>query len=535
MKAFSLLKKICRRVLLDSDERHFARHQAEYSKRLLKNTKQDKRRILIDFFDSNLVVYSSGLTARYLASKLNASIDGFLFARGWAGRLGIPSRRIEKLYGAFGARPRLSFKEGERFSKEAQEYADQTFSSLKNKWDVVNLSIDGVKIGDLVYDTYLRAGRWTVDLADPRLKEILCDAFLIFKLCREYFRNHDVCAVITSHCVYISHGILVRVASTFRVPVFFVMDPYKFQVVEVREDNNHYHFYYHRYKELFARFNEVEKQKHRDEARKVLLERLSGKIDSGIADILEDGRPGLHGYGAFSEGRLLKETGRPRVIVMLNCFLDAPHCYRDMLFPDFWEWINFVLSRASQTSFDWYVKPHPGGLPQNDLVLEELKRKYPKVNFLGRSASNRQIAAEGIDAMFTVFGTAAHEFAYMGIPVVTAGDNPHVNYGFNFHPRTVEEYEKFIANAGHLKIEIDKAEIEEFFYMHYIDAHRPNPFGAICVDDSLSSQVVGARVNHPSILKDYVRTETQEKLQKLEAYLGDFFGNYFPQIKNEPG
>jgi hypothetical protein len=182
----------------------------------------------------------------------------------------------------------------------------------------------------------------------------------------------------------------------------------------------------------------------------------------------------MSAYAPASTERITADAPEPRMLVMMHDFCDAAHVYQSMLFPDFEEWITFLLERAEQTPFRWYVKPHPNTAFRdrkdeiNREVVAGLQRRFPKITFLDPKTSNAQLIAEGISAMFTVFGTAAHEFAYLGIPAVTAGDNPHTDYGFNFHPKTLAEYEALIRGADRLQIEMPKRDIEEFYYMNYL-------------------------------------------------------------------
>ena len=69
--------------------------------------------------------------------------------------------------------------------------------------------------------------------------------------------------------------------------------------------------------------------------------------------------------------------------------------------------------------------------------------------------------------MFTMYGTAGHEFARLGIPVVNAGDNRHIAYDFNYHPRSVEEYSDLIARADRLTITPKPEDFAEYVYMNY--------------------------------------------------------------------
>jgi hypothetical protein len=126
--------------------------------------------------------------------------------------------------------------------------------------------------------------------------------------------------------------------------------------------------------------------------------------------------------------------------------------------------------------------------------------------------------------MFTVYGTAAHEFAYMGIPVVTAADNPQVAYDFNLHAKSLEEYRSYLLNADKIKINIDKSQIEEFCYMHYIHPYLKNDFEARCVDEEFAYLKLGQKVNESRFLKYYLQTETVEKDRRLRAYFDQFFG-----------
>jgi hypothetical protein len=529
----SAFKKLKRRLWIDKPTwRFIGFNKAKW--RRLPFEKKDST-ILVDIFDVNPLIYCFSNMANYLADATNSSIASFLLARSPLTKLGIRERRLEKIYESFGAglELKISAESEKKYKAQAHEFAAKTFAGLRTKWDVVDIKLEGLKIGDLIYDSYLKKGFHTVDIKSPLLFSILEEAYLIFQICKDFLRERNVQAIITSHTVYISHGILVRLAIEKDIPIYVLMDNDGLVITDIQKET-YYHFKYHIYKKTFDSLSQSEKPKLREKARKILSERMLGAIDPGIADmVLEEGRPGLAGYGPVSKERILKDTGRPRVIVMLNCFFDAPHCYRNMLFPDFWEWIHFVLDKASQTDFDWYVKPHPGGLAANDLVVEELKKKYPKVTYMPRTASNKQILQEGISSMFTVFGTAAHEFAYVGVPVVTAGDNPHVNYDFNFHPQTINEYEKYIFNADKLKIDIDKAQIEEFFYMHYIYSYIRNEFGARLIDEECEYLKLGHKSNESFIFDAFIKGENPEKTRKVKAFFDQYFSRHLGEQKSE--
>ena len=118
---------------------------------------------------------------------------------------------------------------------------------------------------------------------------------------------------------------------------------------------------------------------------------------------------------------------------------------------------------------DFVVKPHPNAQPLNNEIIKDLKNKYPHIRFLDKNTSNKKIILEGIDLLLTVYGTVGHEFAYHGVKVLMAGDNPTAAYDFSMIPSTRERYEYYLMNIDKIELTIDKEDIEEFFYMHYLN------------------------------------------------------------------
>jgi hypothetical protein len=123
--------------------------------------------------------------------------------------------------------------------------------------------------------------------------------------------------------------------------------------------------------------------------------------------------------------------------------------------------------------------------------------------------------------MFTVHGTAGHEFAAMGVPVVNAGDNLHVAFDFNLTPKTVAEYEGLIDRAGRLDHPIDQAQVEAFYYMHYSYFRENNRADVNPIEDGWRSDPdFCKKTNAQSALSHFLKTETPEKMRKLNDYFG---------------
>ena len=437
--------------------------------------------ILLHHSVFNATILSYAFIANWFARHHGAQLASFGFDRS--------GRPLGKLYASFGASPIFGPKQLELWKDAAEPLAAEIFSGLRSKRDVVNIRFEGISLGDLIYDSYLRYHlQPTADLADPRLRETIRLALQMFFAARELLVTREVAAVFSDHAVYLDAGMLSRLAIAKGIPVYHVtynpatliqLDPKTFEGTE--EDPRgrpsgtgscKLILPYHRFAEIFRALPSPTQAAGLKKARASLEARLAGKFDPGVL-------PGGSAYRQSSGARILEETGRPRVLVMLHDFCDAPHAFRDLLFPDHYEWACWLMERASKTDFDWYVKPHPntahdqGKDKVNHLLLAELKTRFPKMRFLAGDVSNLQLISEGLSAMFTGYGTAGHEFAYLGVPAVNAGDNPHINYTFTYHPQSIEELGALIVKAAELVLPPDhKAQIEEFAcmrFVHYID------------------------------------------------------------------
>jgi hypothetical protein len=471
------------------------------------------------------------------ASVVGYAFIGQIVAEHYGARLGSWhfARNLESpiapLYEAFGAPTLLSPKDEEKHLDRARRLGQEIF----------DITVEDLSLGDIIYDSYNRFFLVpTAILDDPRMLAVIQRVLSVYFACEEFLNSHEVAAVFTDHAVYWSAAVLTRMAVRRGIPVYHV--PYNSATI-VRLDPQMFHgvpgdpvgfpagygcckltLPYHLFAKLFAQLPPEQREAGILRARKDLTARLTGAFDPNVL-------PGGTAYHPIEAGsaRLTKAGERPRILIMLHDFCDAPHAFRSHLFEDNYQWAVWMLERASQTPYDWYIKPHPNSAhdpemgAKNEEVLTELRARFPKVTFLPPTVSNLQLVSEGITAMFTGYGTVGHEFAYMGIPVVNAADNPHVNYGFNFHSRSVEELAGYVDCAADLRIEIDKREIEEYAYMRYIayfdrELHPVSILPSSYVDSPENNKKLGT----PEALR-MAMAEPDPLEQRLRDYFRDFF------------
>lgn len=122
---------------------------------------------------------------------------------------------------------------------------------------------------------------------------------------------------------------------------------------------------------------------------------------------------------------------------------------------------------SKKTNYDWYIKNHPSSIQKTNDILNHFLKDKPEFKLIDSNVSHAQLINEGINCVLTVHGSIAWEYAYNEIPVINASvNNPHSGYNFNLHAKSLEEYEEMILNFEKYKINYDKKNIYEFYFMN---------------------------------------------------------------------
>jgi hypothetical protein len=484
--------------------------------------------VLVGLFNSYPLAFCYAYVINHLAEKFGSRIESYQLH-------GEVNRFISKLYESFGARFGLGIDAAAPYESLSRQQADEIFAGLKTKEDVVEIAIEGLVIGDQIYNSYLRFfNEPTVHLDDPRLRELIFQSFQIYYAARDYLARNRVTTFFTDDFSYVNSGIITRLLFLKKVPIYQVVfgQPFFLRRVDPEPPGEGYRYpvpvfhSYYRFPEMFRVLPAKVQEAGIERARESLEKRLAGVFCPHV-------NMSSTTFGD-SSGRILDDGPEPRILVMLHDFVDSPHCYRDLLFPDFIEWINFLLERAEQTPFRWYVKPHPcsGEASRaamnaaNEKAVAKLKGRFKKVTFLPPGSSNKQIIQDGVNAMFTVYGTAAHEYAYQNVPVVCCGDNPHIAYDFNIHARTREEYADVIRRADQLQVKIDKRKIEEFLYMNYFYLREKDGSPTNPIDERIFSEPdAELRINQLNAFDRFLASVTPERETGVAAHLDLYFSN----------
>ena len=219
MKIIQKLKLLKKLIFLTKGDKKFC----DLSKNKWKSARKKNYDgvVLVDFVTFEHYIYQSSYTTNYFKINNNLDIRYFQF---------IPRNkyilrtffkffrslsRFHKLYKSFGC----NFGLINVFDKNTIRIA----KSLKfsSKEELVNFSLEGIQIGDLIYDSYLRGSKIpTVDLDDERLLWIIDNAISIFYSTKNYLKKHNVKKILVSHGVYVNYGIMVRLAVHSDIDVY---------------------------------------------------------------------------------------------------------------------------------------------------------------------------------------------------------------------------------------------------------------------------------------------------------------------------
>ena len=343
---------------------------------------------------------------------------------------------------------------------KATEMFAKASRRLNTKRDIEALTLNDIWVGDLIYDSYLMTYKKpTIDIDSEEFRKFLFESIKLFIFWDDYLRDNDVRAINVSHCVY-NLAIPLRIAVRKNIPVYqtTVTHIYRLSSSNLFAYNDFINF-----RERFASLPPDVRKAGTAEAQVRIDRRFSGEVgvDMGFST--------KSAYAATHHHRLIKESRRKKILIATHCFFDSPHSYGNNIFPDFYEWLDFLGKMSEETDYDWYVKTHPDYLAGTKEIIDTFIARYPKFSLLPADASHHQIIEEGIDFALTVYGTIGFEYAALGIPVINASlNNPHIAYDFNLHAKNVEHYFQLLKGLDNLEFKIDKQQVYEYYFMRHI-------------------------------------------------------------------
>lgn len=352
-----------------------------------------------------------------------------------------------------------------------------------------HMPVNGVPIGDLIYDTYLRSlGAPTLRSLDSRLLNLIADAVVRQRTAEILFERYDVKTVISGHMVYNYFGIFSRTALARGIPVIQDISQNPFRLKHFRDftmaRQSTSQFQLREFNKIFA----SERETAVAFGRRYCEERISGQRELVLNDLV---------YGAYgaTRQRLTKEelcgqlgwsAEKPIVALMSHVLFESPHTVGGALFNDIYEWLEETILLARQMpEVQFLIKPHPDQryydeqsrhssqhVPGDEAIrtlVEQHKTAdggLPNVAFCPPSLHTGSLV-DIVSAIVTQHGTAGYEMGAWGIPVILIGKAPYSRLGFTIEPKSMTEYADVLRNAGNIPrlTEEQRERVFTFIYM----------------------------------------------------------------------
>ena len=458
------LKIRYRKVIFDKNTSKFIRFWKNLKITESNKKISNKQIILIDLFDHQPWNIFYSFIVFYLKLKFNYKFKFFYFSlsESFLSKIKISIYRISEIYKSFGVEHGIS--EFELDNNVTTPIKIKNFQNL-SKNELIKLNFKGIKIGDLIYDTYLKTqNKPTVNLKDIKLYKIYQKSISIANLTSKYFKKNKIALVIPSHAYYIQYGIVTRLALKHNIPVVCIYSTFRgrkdFCLLKIdKKLKSSQDFKYDEYKIKFDKIKN--KKKALSLGKNILNERIKGINKFNYLD-----------KSPYKKGENFNNTkNKKNVIFFAHDFFDAPHRFKKMLFADFYEQIVFFLKYFDKLDhLQLIVKPHPNSDKSNINSLKKICSKYNNVTLISKNTSNIDLIQGQPEYIITNHGSIGPEFAYHNIPVVNTGESPYTQYEFTVLPKSIKDLKKLMQNTELLKkkIKFNKKKIYEFIYMNEI-------------------------------------------------------------------
>jgi hypothetical protein len=473
--------------------------------------------ILIDPFTVPEWVITNSYFVNILAKKNNSRIKTY------GNNAKIKSPTAEEIFKSFNISGHVQtrIKEGDLL-KIKNKIVLNLRKTIDSKQKLYDLKVNDVWIGIDIYETYLKNQRPTIDFNDSLFWSILEEGVEFLLFWQRYFSENSVSGVIISHDCYNHMDILAKVAYKSKVAVYM---PWAMGVQKIDEPFSLYKYRFKNYKNYFTNLSDNEKIEALKWSKERLDLRLSGVVGVNMRYSTKSAFVSNH-----SGKNVIKASDRTKVLIAVHDFFDNPHCYGEMLFTDFYEWLKFLVETSKKTNYDWYIKTHPDYSPAELNCLNDIVLNCSEIVLVPPETSWHQLANEGLNFVLTCWGTVGHELPLLGVQVINASaNNPHIAFDFNWHAKTIEEYSEILLDLDSLEKNIDINEIYEFYYLW-------NRYTLVddFIFDSYNKMRDSLKSNERFLLKSYLYfidrltiEKNKQIIDKINLFLDSNKKNYF--------
>ena len=464
----------------------------KFKKLFSNNISKSSGIILVEFNKWTSTHISIAYASSVLSKKYNSEIcayaeNGFsklLFGFSFIDKIYIYLNKFFKfksysIYSSFGVQKFIELNNIDpQIFLKSKKSVDNFKKKIKNKEDILKLRLEGVLIGDLIYDTYLRIYKVpTIEISDPNFLNFLKKSIDYFYFWDFFFKKNKVRAVVVSQAVYNS-TIPMRIGLKYK-SVCLISNPRfvrRLTKSAPYSDSENLTF-----KKSFGKLSAEHKKIALDKTQKMLklsFEKNNKLLedDSFLSSIEYRKKSFVHKNDykkIWSKNRIIKKNNKIKILICPHALSDAPHTRGLHLYPDFYEWLVSILEISKKTNYDWYLKLHPD-LNQywdnTEIIVKNLiKKNYGNIKYLHNKTTHSQIISEGINFAITCAGSVTAEYAYFKIPTISSSlVNPHMDFSFSVNSKNINDFKKKLLNINKVKKKFNRKELLIYFFMNEI-------------------------------------------------------------------
>jgi hypothetical protein len=334
------------------------------------------------------------------------------------------------------------------------------FKKIINKKKFLDYKYKSIKIGDLVYDTYLRFfEKTTLNTNDnfniQQLNFILIKLYNKLQFIQKKF---TVKYFISALACYLQFGFYVRY---FLNKSIICYGGKNFtQYVKQYKSNSISH------KDNFFIF--------KSNFRKIKNKNFCINLSKNILKKRFEGNLGRQEFymknSAFSKN--ITKLKKIDCIIFLPDFVDSPHIRTKLIFDDFHDWIIKTLDYFRKKNYNQQkivaIKPHPNSKFSNVQFQNKLKKIYHDFYWIDESISNKSIYAQKPYFGISPDGTPIIEMSYKNVKAISCGTSPYCSFNFFYTPKNQKDYFKYIDLGFQKKLtkKINLNDVYASFYMY---------------------------------------------------------------------
>ena len=213
--------------------------------------------------------------------------------------------------------------------KKTKLYFNKNFKKIKNKEDVVNISVENIPMGELLYDSYIRLKKEpTIDIFSEDFKDYYINFVELTFFWIRFLKKNNVKGIVVSHPVYV-YSLPTRVAVAISKKIScYIATPYSVVKVNRNTIDGGLMGCVKNYKKDFDKLPNEIKIEGIIKAKNMLNARL---LHSSVSNHEFGDRSS---FGPILKKKFIKNKNKFNVLISTHDFFDAPHFHGKFLFPD---------------------------------------------------------------------------------------------------------------------------------------------------------------------------------------------------------